>query len=126
MQDAGEVFGPAPTEGGLDDEGGRDNGAWCERSVKGYDFRVSGGSKNDIPKQGPPTTAIAYPAIAIPLQAGLNKSPSTPPVFVTGALAKNAPKNLVNMSVWKSFEAALPKLKQLATNIGVSTASLRP
>jgi hypothetical protein len=42
---------------------------------------------------------MAYPAIAIPLSDGRNKSPKTPPVFVTGAEAKNAQKNLVIINV---------------------------
>jgi hypothetical protein len=69
---------------------------------------------------------MAYPAIAMPRCAGENKSPSTPPVLVTGADAKNAPKNLVNINVCKSFAVALPKLKQIATNMGAMTAGLRP
>lgn len=28
LEDAGEVFGPAPAEGGLGDDGGGDDGAW--------------------------------------------------------------------------------------------------
>lgn len=80
----------------------------------------------NVPKHGPPTTAMAYPASARALQAGLNKSPSTPPVLVTGALAKKAPKKRVSISVWKSFAVALPKLKHIATNMGASTASFLP
>jgi hypothetical protein len=51
------------------------------------------------PITGPPTTAIAYPAIAMPLSVGRNKSPKTPPVLVTGADAKKAQKKRVIMSV---------------------------
>lgn len=64
--------------------------------------------------------------MAMPLQAGVYRSPSTPPVLVTGAEAKKAPKKRVSISVWKSLAVALPKLKQTATNIGVSTAILLP
>jgi hypothetical protein len=53
----------------------------------------------NLPITGPPTTAIAYPAIAMPLSVGRNKSPKTPPVLVTGADAKKAQKKRVIMSV---------------------------
>jgi hypothetical protein len=62
----------------------------------------------------------------MPLQLGSYKSPNTPPVFVTGALEKNAPKNRVIISVCTSFATALPKLKHAPTNIGASTAARRP
>lgn len=98
LQDAGEVFGPAPAEGGLSDDGGGDDGAWGGGGL--VLARMEGVERGrDSPNDGPPTTAIAYPAIAIPLSSGPNKSPSTPPVLVTGALAKKAPKNLVSISV---------------------------
>ena len=64
--------------------------------------------------------------MAMPLHAGENKSPNTPPVFVTGALAKKAPKNRVSISVCRSLAVALAKLKQLATNMGAMTATRRP
>lgn len=47
-------------------------------------------------------------------------------MLVTGAEAKKAPKKRVSISVWKSLAVALPKLKQTATNMGVSTAILLP
>lgn len=64
--------------------------------------------------------------MAIPLHAGEYKSPNTPPVFVTGADAKKAPKNRVNINVWKSFATALPKLKQIDIAMGTSTATRLP
>jgi hypothetical protein len=64
--------------------------------------------------------------MAIPRQAGEYKSPNTPPVFVTGAELKKAPKNRVIMSVCRSFAVALPKLKHTATSMGVRTATRRP
>jgi hypothetical protein len=64
--------------------------------------------------------------MAMPLHAGEYRSPSTPPVLVTGAEAKKAPKKRVSISVWKSLAVALPKLKQMATNMGAMTATRRP
>jgi hypothetical protein len=52
-----------------------------------------------IPSAGPQTMAMEYPARAIPLHSAEYKSPKTPPVFVMGAEAKNAPKNRVSMMV---------------------------
>ncbi|KAF6218055.1 hypothetical protein HO133_006467 [Letharia lupina] len=51
------------------------------------------------PTIGPPTTANAYPTIAVPRCVGSQMSPSTPPVFVTGADPKRPAKNRVMMMV---------------------------
>jgi len=52
-------------------------------------------SEKLTPNVGPPTTAKAYPTIAVPLCEGDQISPRTPPVFVTGADPNNPAKNLV-------------------------------
>ena len=64
--------------------------------------------------------------MAMPRYAGEYRSPSTPPVLVTGAEAKKAPKKRVIMMVCRSLAVAVAKLKQAATNMGASTATLRP
>lgn len=64
--------------------------------------------------------------MAMPLYAGEYKSPKTPPVFVTGADEKKAPKKRVSISVCRSLAVALPKLKQMATSMGAMTAMRRP
>lgn len=72
------------------------------------------------------TRKYSLPTIAIPLEAGEKRSPSTPPVFVTGAEAKKAPKNRVSITVWKSFAVAVPKLKHMAIDMGTNTANRLP
>lgn len=79
-----------------------------------------------LPRAGPQTIAIEYPASATPLQAGENKSPRTPPVLVMGAEAQKPPQNRVNIIVCTSFAVAVAKVKQIATNMGVRTGTLRP
>jgi len=71
-------------------------------------------------------TANAYPTIAVPLCEGDQISPSTPPVFVTGAEPNNPAKNLVIRMVEMSFAVAVPKEKQAAMKYGTKTAGLLP
>jgi hypothetical protein len=78
------------------------------------------------PKVGPPTTAKAYPTIAVPRCAGDQISPKTPPVFVTGAEPNIPAKNLVIKIVWISLAVAVPKEKHAAIKYGAKTAGFLP
>src|SRR3954463_7002370 len=64
--------------------------------------------------------------MAAPRCSGVQISPKTPPVFVTGAEPKKPVKNRVIIIVCKSFAVAVPNEKTAARKYGASTAGLRP
>jgi len=78
------------------------------------------------PRVGPPTTAKAYPTMAVPRCEGDQMSPRTPPVFVTGADPNSPAKNLVIRIVWISLAVAVPNEKHAAMKYGTRTAGLLP
>ena len=60
------------------------------------------------PSAGPPTTAMAYKATAVPLASWFQKSPSAAATFETGPEPNKPPKNLVMKKDCALWEAAVP------------------